>query len=511
MQFILLVLASLGLLDSVYLTYKHFSETIVPCGTNVLVDCGAVLGSAYSEVFGIPLALLGAIHYGLLVLVLLLIIYTGKRVWKTVSLFQVTAGLLVSVYLIYIQLIMIGSICLFCMGSAVISLSLFLLVLKVFSNERRIILIRATSVVYQYIIKHLLFQIDAEKVHNNATSLGESVGKSDIAKKALGFAYNYENSVLEQKLSGINFRNPIGLAAGFDYEARLTQVLPSMGFGFVSVGSITNMPYEGNPKPRLGRLPKSKSLLVNKGFKSSGAEKVSDYLRGYRFDIPVGISIGRTNSAKLATQKDSVKDIVAAFRIFEKKKIKNAYYELNISCPNLIHSNNVTFYPPKNLKELLDEVDKLKLKKPVYVKMPIDRTNGQTLAMLREIDNSSMQGVIFSNLQKDKKNPALVKEEVKKFKMGFYSGKPTYQRSNELIKLTYRNYKDRFVIVGCGGVFTAKDAWEKITLGASLVQLITGMVFMGPQIVADINADLAERCKQEGYRNIAEAVGTKVS
>jgi dihydroorotate dehydrogenase len=127
----------------------------------------------------------------------------------------------------------------------------------------------------------------------------------------------------------------MGLAAGFDYEARLTQSLFPWGFGFQTVGTITNNPYEGNPRPMLGRLPKSKSLMVNKGFKNLGAETTAKKLKGLTFKIPVGISIGRTNSPKLTTQEESIKDILIAFRKFEKEKIKNAYYELNISCPNL--------------------------------------------------------------------------------------------------------------------------------------------------------------------------------
>lgn len=508
MQYIFLILASLGLLDSIYLTHKHLNDTLVPCSTSILVDCGAVLGSVYSEVLGVPLALLGAIHYGLLLLTLSLAIVTGKRIWKIIVLLQVTAGLLASSYLVYIQLFVIGSICLYCMGSALISVTLFILAFKFFANERRLIFIKLTSVLYRFLIKPILFSIDAEKVHNSATSFGERLGDSNIAKDSLGFAYKYQNKMLAQKLTGMKFENPIGLAAGFDYEAKLTQILPSLGFGFETVGSITNMPYEGNPKPRLGRLPKSKSLLVNKGFKSTGANAVSEYLKGKSFDIPIGISIGRTNSAKLDSQNKSISDILNAFGTFEKKKIRNAYYELNISCPNLIHGN-VSFYPQKNLRELLDEVDRLKLRKPIYVKMPIELSSRHISNILRVIDKSTMSGVIIGNLQKDKNNKVLVKEEVKKFKMGFYSGKPTYQRSNELIKLAYENYNDRFVIIGCGGVFTAEDAWEKITFGANLIQLITGLVYRGPQLVAEINSGLARKIEQEGYSNISDAVGIK--
>jgi dihydroorotate dehydrogenase len=170
----------------------------------------------------------------------------------------------------------------------------------------------------------------------------------------------------------------------------------------------------------------------------------------------------------------------------------------------------VSFYPIDNLRELLIAIDKLNLKKPVFVKMPIDKTDKEILSMLKEISEHKIAGVIFGNLQKDRKNKNLVLEEVSKFKVGNFSGKPTYDRSNELIKLCYKNYKDRFVIIGCGGVFDAKDAYEKISLGASLVQLITGMIFNGPQIISQINSELPNLLKKNGFTYISQAIGSKV-
>jgi dihydroorotate dehydrogenase subfamily 2 len=336
--------------------------------------------------------------------------------------------------------------------------------------------------------------------------MGESASKSSFIKSANKYLLKQDFPKLSQKLAGIEFDNPIGLAAGFDYEAQLTQLLPTLGFGLETVGTITNMNYEGNPPPRLGRLPRSKSLMVNKGFKSSGAKAVSKRLTGLDFEIPIGISIGRTNSPELKTQKDSIKDIISAFIKFEISKVKHSYYELNISCPNLIHGN-ISFYPPKNLKELLIDVDKLKLKLPVFVKMPIIKSDKETLKMLDVISKYSPKGVIFGNLQNNRNEELFHQDEVKYLSTGNFSGKPTYNRSNELIKLAYKYYKDRFTIVGCGGVFTGHDAFEKIALGASLVQLITGLIFQGPQLASQINFELSEQLDKRGIINIKEAVG----
>jgi dihydroorotate dehydrogenase len=228
-------------------------------------------------------------------------------------------------------------------------------------------------------------------------------------------------------------------------------------------------------------------------------------LQPLQFEIPVGISIGRTNSLTLKTQKESIADIVSAFIIFEKSKTHHSFYELNISCPNLY--GDITFYPPKNLKELLREIDTLHLRKPVFIKMPIEKTNAEVLQMLKVIAQHCPKGVIFGNLQKDRKDPALLPDEVRKFSVGYFSGKPTFLRSNELIKLTYQHYHNQLIIIGCGGVFSAQEAYKKITLGASLVQLVTGMIFEGPQLASQINFELEDLLVRDGFTHISEAIG----
>ena len=259
-------------------------------------------------------------------------------------------------------------------------------------------------------------------------------------------------------------------------------------------------------KPRLGRLPKSKSLMVNKGFKNLGAGATMRRLSRLHFEMPIGISIGRTNGIKNMTQKQSVDDVIKAFILFEKSRVKHSYYELNISCPNLY--GNISFYPPQNLKQLLIAIQKIKITRPVFVKMPIEKSDKEVREMLKIISQFSIiKGVIFGNLQKDRKDPSLDPEEVKKFNVGYFSGKPTEKRSNELIRLSYRLYKKRFIIIGCRGIFGAQDAYKKIRLGASLVQLITGMIFQGPGLIGQINLELLELLKRDGFKHISEAVG----
>ena len=375
-------------------------------------------------------------------------------------------------------------------------------------NTLKIILISVISKIYRYFLKPILFKQDPEIVHKAIVLLGEVLGRFKIANFIISTFYFSKSKKLKQQIAGISFKSPIGLAAGFDYEGRLTQSLAPWGFGFQTIGTITNMPYKGNPRPILGRLPKSLSLMVNKGFKNPGAKAIIVKLNRLRFPIPVGISIGRTNSREMATLSECITDIISAFKHFENSRVSHSYYELNISCPNLY--GDVTFYPPKNLSALLSEIDKLQIKRPIFIKMPIEKTDKEVLIMLNVIAKHSPTGVIFGNLQKNRNNPSLVQSEVSKFPTGNFSGKPTYVRSNELISLAYKNYKDRFIIIGCGGIFSANDAYEKIKRGASVLQLITGLIFVGPQLVAQINSELIDLLKNDGFENIKDAVGSKM-
>lgn len=359
--------------------------------------------------------------------------------------------------------------------------------------------------VYQNFAKDLLFKLDPHKVHSGFVNIGYEVGQSSLIKQITSWSFRYDNKKLTQKIAGVEFPNPIGLAAGFDYEAKLTQVLPSIGFGFSTVGSITYQPYQGNPLPMLGRLPKSQSLMVNKGFKNEGIKKVLQKLKDCKFSQPVGISIGKTNTLDHKTQVQAVADIIASFKLLQKSRVPFSYYELNISCPNLM--GTIEFYSAKNLAQLLGAVAKLKLAKPIFIKMPINKTDPEILQMLRIITKYPIAGVILGNLQKDRKNKTLVKSEVANFPVGNFSGKPCQRRSNELIKLAYQHYKNKLIIIGCGGVFSAQDAYKKIRLGASLVQLITGMIFMGPQLPGQINLELANLLKKDDLNNISEAIG----
>ncbi|MFA6017479.1 MAG: quinone-dependent dihydroorotate dehydrogenase [Patescibacteria group bacterium] len=499
-----------GIADAGYLTYKHYSQVIPPCTVNHLLpiasDCGKVLRSSYSVVFGVPLATFGVVQYSLLLIAFISLYIYKKKIFTYWIILQSMAGAIFSVYFMYIQLGILKSICLYCTLSAFFSFTIYFLVSKIFIKERFSFRLNLIAFIYQKIVKPILFLFDPEFIHNLMVSRGELLGKTFI-KNYFDWKLNYRSPKLKQKIVNVNFVGPIGLAAGFDYEVKLTQILYSLGFGFQSIGTITNMPYGGNPKPTLGRLPKSRSLMVYKGFKNKGVKAVVTKIQSLDYKIPIGISIGMSNSNLIRNTNDAVKDVISAFKIFENAKIKNSYYELNISCPNLI--NSITdFYKPANLNQLLQSINRLRLKKPIFVKMPISTSNREFTAILNVVIKHKMiKGMIIGNLLKDRKNSLINKQEVNKFKVGNFSGKPCEPRSNELIKLAYKKYGNKLVIIGCGGVFNGQDAYKKIKLGASLIQLITGMIYQGPQLISQINLELEELLEKDGFKNIKNAIG----
>jgi len=187
--------------------------------------------------------------------------------------------------------------------------------------------------IYKKILRPILFLKDPEKVHDSFTKFGIFLGKYSLGKKITKKLFYYENPLLEQSILGINFKNPVGLSAGFDKDAKLTEILPLVGFGFIEVGSVTGEVCLGNQKPRLWRLPESKSLAVYYGLKNEGASTIAERLKGKKIASPLGISIAMTNCKENLFFKNAVLDYLKAFKILEPI---GDYLTINISCPNAL-------------------------------------------------------------------------------------------------------------------------------------------------------------------------------
>ncbi len=353
---------------------------------------------------------------------------------------------------------------------------------------------------YTHVLKPVFFLSDPEFVHDRMTQVGHTLGKFTLAKKFTEGLFGYEHPMLEQDVVGIHFKNPIGLSAGFDKNAELTDILPAVGFGFAEMGSITGEPCAGNPKPRLWRLKDSQSLLVYYGLKNDGCEAIAKRLEGKTFDIPMGMSVAMTNCECNTDLKTAISDYAKAFRTMEPVA---SYITVNISCPNTLNSQ--PFVMPHNLDYLFDVLDEIPTTKPVFVKLSPDIVHAQIDAILDVLRNHRIQGIICTNLTKKRDIFKIAEHDVPE--KGGLSGKVVQDLSDELISYIYKKEGKRFVIVGSGGVFTAEDAYKKIKLGATLIQMITGMVFEGPQVISTINQGLVELLKKDGYEHISEAVG----
>ncbi len=353
---------------------------------------------------------------------------------------------------------------------------------------------------YRWVCKPVFFRIDPEDIHDFMTATGVFLGRFRLTRFFTKLSFGYSNKVLRQRILGIDFANPVGLAAGFDKNAQLTKLLPFVGFGFEEVGSITGEPCEGNPKPRLWRLPKSKALVVHYGLKNDGCVAIAKRLAHEKFIFPVGTSIAKTNSPDTCEVQAGIDDYVKAFKHFTHI---GAYFTVNISCPNAFGGQ--PFTDPVKLEKLLGALDVIHTDKPVFLKFSPDITEQNLDEILHVAQQHRVHGFICTNLTKQTNNPKILDKEVPS--KGGISGKVVEDLANRMIAHIHKKTKGKYVIVGCGGVFTAEDAYKKIRLGASLIQMITGMIYQGPQAVSSINLGLVKLLKRDGFTCIHDAVG----
>lgn len=356
---------------------------------------------------------------------------------------------------------------------------------------------------YQWILKPIFFQINPEIIHDLMSVFLRILGKYLITRKIAYFCWGYSNPCLEQNILGIKFNNPVGLSAGFDKNAKMISIAPSLGFGFTEVGSITGESCQGNPKPRLWRLKKSRALAVYYGLKNDGSEVVARRLKGKKFPLPVGISIAKTNCKETADDERAVADYFKAYRAFADI---GDYLTVNISCPSAFGGQ--PFTDSSKLEKLLKKIFSVPKGKPVFLKISPDLSRAEVDKILEVVSRFPVDGFVCTNLTKNRDknmNKNILDENVPE--VGGLSGKVVDSLSDDLIRHIYKKTAGKFVIIGVGGIFSAADAYRKIKAGASLLELITGMIFEGPQAISDINLGLVKLLKKDGYQNISEAVG----
>ena len=337
---------------------------------------------------------------------------------------------------------------------------------------------------YKKIVLPVLFLIDPEKVHNIIFSSIKILFKFPFVKFLVSKFYIIDDSRLEKSLFGIKFKNPVGLAAGFDKNAQLYEELTSFGFGFIEIGTVTPKPQSGNPKKRLFRLVEDSAIINRMGFNNVGVEEVIENLKKNKSTL-IGGNIGKN---KITPNYLAIDDYVTSFNmLFDFVD----YFVVNVSSPNTPNLRDLQEKEPlTKLINSLISINRNKTKpKPILLKIAPDLNNNQLLDIISIVKNTGLDGIIATNTTINRDNL----KSVNKNEIGGLSGKPLTSRSTEVIKFISKNSNKTIPIIGVGGINTVADALEKFDAGADLIQIYTGFIYEGPNLIRSINKALLNK------------------
>lgn len=342
-------------------------------------------------------------------------------------------------------------------------------------------------------IKNILFTVNPETAHAIAGLGLKAAPYAPFVSQSFQKKYFVEDASLEQEILGITFKNPVGLAAGFDKNGEYIKTMPVLGFGFTEIGTITPKPQVGNPRPRLFRLKEDRSLQNAMGFNNRGAEfmlKQLDKVQG--FDYPIGINIGKN---KVTPEDEALNDYKVLLETF---KNHGDYIVINISSPNtpgLRDLQNEKFI--NDLFGLAKEITS----QPIFLKIAPDMEASDAIALCTTAVNAGASGIIATNTTIDYSLTPHAKD------FGGISGALVREKSYELFKAIGKELHDKTILISVGGIETAQDAYRRIKAGASLVQVYSMLVYNGPIMIKEINEGLIKLLKADGYDNISEAIG----
>lgn len=325
--------------------------------------------------------------------------------------------------------------------------------------------------------------MSAERAHKFTFNFLKILFLLPFVRSFIYFSYSTNNKLLEREVFGLKFKNPVGLAAGFDKDGKLFNQLGLMGFGFIEVGTVTPKAQSGNPKPRLFRLPMDKALINRMGFNNSGVEKLRSRLKNRYASVIIGGNIGKN---KDTPNENAVDDYLTCFEsLFDRVH----YFAVNVSSPNTPNLRALQEKEP--LKKLLNALQKANneksRRKPILLKIAPDLTDAQLDDIIEIVADTKIDGVIATNTTLDRNHLKTTKSDLETIGDGGLSGVPLRNRSTEVIRYLYKNSGGTFPIVGVGGIHSPTDAIEKLDAGASLIQLYTGFIYEGPSIVKQIN------------------------
>lgn len=338
------------------------------------------------------------------------------------------------------------------------------------------------------LLKFFLFRLNPERAHHFTFSLLKTPGFSNLAK----LFYYTSHPALKRTVFGLEFTNPVGLAAGLDKDAIAYEQLGDLGFGFVEIGTVTPKPQPGNDRPRLFRLVKDEALINRMGFNNKGVKDAAERLRKRANKrLIIGGNIGKN---KVTPNEKAVDDYIICFH--ELYDVVN-YFVVNVSSPNTPNLRDLQEKEP--LMNLLNTLQKLNTQKPkqkpILLKIAPDLTNTQLDDIIDIVKQTKIAGVIATNTTISRAGLSYSEAEISAIGMGGLSGKPLTKRSAEVVSYLKQKSGNAFPVIGVGGIHTAQDALNMIEAGADLVQLYTGFIYEGPQLIRNINTELIKKAR----------------
>jgi dihydroorotate dehydrogenase len=360
---------------------------------------------------------------------------------------------------------------------------------------------------YKKQIRPILFSLDAEHAHDLAIGVASQVHGLEYVRSALARYTRVEDARLSVDVAGLTCHNPVGLAAGYDKSGRAVDGLAALGFGHIEVGSVSIDPSEGNPKPRLFRLPEDEAVIVHYGLQNDGAEVVRRRLSARETGIPVGVNIVKTNRGMEAPPESA--DTIINEYVDAVQRLHDCadYLTLNLSCPNTEDGRDF-FADPDHTLLLMTALKDLVISKPMFLKISPMGDDAADDALLECVDPFSFVSGFIYNLvpggSAKLKSPAEMWRDLP----GALAGRPVQDQMDLKIASLYgRMDRKRYRIIGAGGVSCAEDAYRKIRLGASMVQLLTALVYEGPWLVKRINEGLCRLLDRDGVNHVSDIVG----
>lgn len=337
--------------------------------------------------------------------------------------------------------------------------------------------------VYEAALRPLLFRLDPESAHDLAF---RALEKGRVSASA------FESPLLEQELFGVRFDNPLGLAAGFDKNARAVNHWHKLGFGFAEIGTVTFHSQPGNDKPRLFRLPEDRAIINRMGFNNDGASTIASRMRLAQPQIPIGINLGKS---KLTALENAASDYQQSYRLL---KEVGAYFVVNVSSPNTPGLRSLQDRGP--LSEIFSAIREVDASKPLFVKVAPDLEFDALDEVVAVAEEHHLTGIIATNTTVER--TGVPETHTNRNQVGGLSGLPLKTRSNEVLSHLRKACSAGMVLIGVGGIFSGDDIYEKISLGAHLCQTYTGWIYGGPQMVPNCLRQLAIRMEREGIKKL---------